>query len=1668
MKRWNVKNGFCRGVGLALALTMCWNALSGAGPAFAKTRSDALRGFPQNSAETEPTPPATEEEGDLLSAGETRVAATLDLESGLYYTVENGEVTITDYANHSEVTTLVIPEEIAGLPVTATGYKALSAFPSKLESVTLPEGLKVIGRWTFQGCEKLKSVNIPSTVTVISERAFEGTMVTEVTLPEGLTQLGKYAFRACTKLGRITIPGNLGTMGEYAFAGCTALTECTLAEGVTAISDTAFSGCTALIRITLPQSLTSIGFKAFEGCTALREVSLPPQLKTIGNSAFDGCSALAELSLPSSLHTVGNLAFQNCTSLTHINIPAGVEDWSYPFEGSGLVSISFEEGVERIASNLFQNCHSLVSVYLPQGVTLIDDYAFKNCSSLKTLYLAGDSVRFGYRCLQGCGQLTSLYFYGAAPSDISTSVFLGHPDVGQITLYYVEGESGWTTPTWKGYRARPFQKGLLLDEPVYNNGSEYHHLVYDVETGEPIQGAKAVANSTPARYTDANGMVVLPSDTVVLTVEAEGYAPVTQYYNGGGAVALSARRYDEENGARVTTLNKDKGVGVTQAYLNIDGKTKNIRTTKKWLNTCRPPETMSISFVTKGTYATAKLEQGAKVIAAIPNSTQKSFEDLDLARFEADKAVWIRLYDASGKKLCEQKTLLNIMSKEPSGWAGGLEFGGSASISISRDCPFLGGLDLGVALPSFPVSVSGDVEGLHIVFGVSTDLEKSDLKDAEQFKNKLKDMVDPKRLEQQFSDYGAQSKQALSEFKQLKQTLTAAYEGLKLPEGQKRTWAKGFSCSLELIGYADAEWGLVDPRLGSANATGKAVLLVTMEGKFSTNTLVGVVPVVLRVTATGSAKAGIEIQIGEEFDWNATLDLGAELRLDAGVGLADIVEFGLYGSGGLEIGTLLAGRGRGPQLDSVKITGEFGARAQVLVFEATGKILSGELIVVENGELKKAGKEAITRSELRAALTGEEEYHLMTRDYLEERTDWLAGEDGAQLFSLTAGNVKTMQAGAYPGAKPQLATNGETTMIVYVDDDASRSSANRTRLMYSLYDPAADSWAQPKPVTPESATADFAPVTAVVGNDVYVLWQGAKTELTESMTMTEMSAALELKLARYDETSGAFTDVQTLTDNEIYETAPRLADVNGAPVAYWVENSAGDPLCQRGSNTICRAEKSGDGWTRSEVATAQAPVAALRAGTLGTDEVVAWTVETAEAEAEGQLTRKGYLWTAGGQGATELGAVNAFYLTQVGADNTPALAWYDGTDLKYITTAAGEPANLVETGTLERTPYAILSNADGSKRSILYTGSHGEEGANLYAVTYDSAKDVWGLPVALTEETELYVENISASYVGQDLVVTFQRSQVDEALNRTVELCWLKAPEGAELELTGVECLSDSLIPGGPVTLQATVRNKGTLTSGGTETLSISGITVTQTVRVPELKGGEETELEFSGVLPASLTGASCAVGLNGTMVDVPLDLADLELTVEQYVLGRKNVGIVTVTNKGTRSAGGVLNFTGNNGESVYQSVPFARLAAGESAQVPFTVENDFFADQDRVVVAVELDCTESQQFYGNDSAVLDLHKVYGGIDWAELAMTDAGALTGQLCNDSEETVRGTLILAAYDANGRQLGARTAVVELPKETGQTLSWSKTGAAYYKVFLLTENNTPWLTETVRPT
>lgn len=81
-------------------------------------------------------------------------------------------------------------------------------------SVSLPSTLKTIGKCTFEGCNRISYMEIPSSVTEIGESAFYSTGLVDIKLNEGIESIGAKAFQK-TKLSEILLPQSIKEIGEY-------------------------------------------------------------------------------------------------------------------------------------------------------------------------------------------------------------------------------------------------------------------------------------------------------------------------------------------------------------------------------------------------------------------------------------------------------------------------------------------------------------------------------------------------------------------------------------------------------------------------------------------------------------------------------------------------------------------------------------------------------------------------------------------------------------------------------------------------------------------------------------------------------------------------------------------------------------------------------------------------------------------------------------------------------------------------------------------------------------------------------------------------------------------------------------------------------------------------------------------------------------------------------------------------------------------------------------------------------------------------------------------------------------------------------------------------------------------------------------------------------------
>lgn len=197
------------------------------------------------------------------------------------------------------------------------------------ESFTIPSTVKKISANSFGKTTNLKSVTIPSSVTMIGSSAFQQCGLTSVVIPNTVTKLESKAFQENSSLTNATIGSGLSSLPD-AFMGCTKLKNVSIISGIKDIGEYAFLGCSGLTSINIPSSVTTIGMGAFSNCKGLTGIALPYSITSVKQSAFKGCSNLHNVWFYSNAPTIGGDIFANCASDFKINYLSDKSGWSTP------------------------------------------------------------------------------------------------------------------------------------------------------------------------------------------------------------------------------------------------------------------------------------------------------------------------------------------------------------------------------------------------------------------------------------------------------------------------------------------------------------------------------------------------------------------------------------------------------------------------------------------------------------------------------------------------------------------------------------------------------------------------------------------------------------------------------------------------------------------------------------------------------------------------------------------------------------------------------------------------------------------------------------------------------------------------------------------------------------------------------------------------------------------------------------------------------------------------------------------------------------------------------------------------------------------------------------------------------------------------------------------
>lgn len=239
----------------------------------------------------------------------------------------------------------------------------------------------------FYNQEKLAKVTIGTAVTEIPDYLFFGnSAVTLIKLPQ-VKNIGQGAFEGCIKLTTLDLGTSLETFGDRAFYECSNITKLTCPNSVISIGNGTFYNCTSITEVTVGTGLREIGSSAFKGCVSFTAVILPNEFESMGESAFEGCTKLTVANIGTSLNAVPAKAFKDCPALSEMVVPASVKsigDQAF-YNDSGLATITMNEGLKTIGSEVFWNNSGIMRFQIPGTVVSIGSNSFYGCTRVTYL-----------------------------------------------------------------------------------------------------------------------------------------------------------------------------------------------------------------------------------------------------------------------------------------------------------------------------------------------------------------------------------------------------------------------------------------------------------------------------------------------------------------------------------------------------------------------------------------------------------------------------------------------------------------------------------------------------------------------------------------------------------------------------------------------------------------------------------------------------------------------------------------------------------------------------------------------------------------------------------------------------------------------------------------------------------------------------------------------------------------------------------------------------------------------------------------------------------------------------------------------------------------------------------------------------------------------------------
>lgn len=688
--------------------------------------------------------------------------------------------------------------------------------------------------------------------------------------------------------------------------------------------------------------------------------------------------------------------------------------------------------------------------------------------------------------------------------------------------------------------------------------------------------------------------------------------------------------------------------------------------------------------------------------------------------------------------------------------------------------------------------------------------------------------------------------------------------------------------------------------------------------------------------------------------------------------------------------------------------------------------------------------------------------------------------------SSSSSNTQVLQSNVFPYSESTIANANGKNVIVWVQDNPSRSNNNRTELNYTVS--SGDSWSAPKPITNDN-TADFKPEIAATSNGVVAAWENMNSPIEEMPVIDDdaikqVMSQSEISVAKYDSNTDSWSGVQNLTSDNVLDRSPQITTNDNESMVVWVKNENNDYFgSSQSPNKIMFSKSNASSWDNPQLI-ATVPHGIVKSSLLlnGTKGIFAYIVDmddnmnTSNDQELYVVSYENGIW-----GAPVRITDNTI------SDTNPKLCKHNGSTELFWSQGGNivclddltrtTPSNVIPGGQNAMMSDFEVAVSSNDEISLVWTGGT-KDGQGLFAATYDNVNGLWNQN-KLTDDQFLNRSH-DVVYNNGELLAVYNKVSIIQDVDSNyksgaVDLCTAKLKKSTDLELGDIQFTESNPQMGQPLSLNIPVKNCGTMAvknidlefydddplntgrkigdSYQINDVILSGETknITTTIPLPN----DRLIRRLYVVMNGQRTVAETNYNNNTKYKDVVYTDIGIMHLERQDINQDKSIITANIKNNGLEKLTNITVklYKDAVGSDLIGTNTISKMDPGEKTDTMFVVDA-IGTDISKAIVVLELPNGMQETNTTNNVSAINLESslqttvpiisnmVFTEEDDVKINSLSATSLKATACvmnPDKLQPASYTFVLALYDANRKLIKLSIEKKEIPADTEQDLS-----------------------------